>query len=132
MTDKADYHADKILNLLRNTTYTAAATMYAALYSANVGEGGVGGTEISTAGYARQAITFGAPSGSAGARQVANSAAVTFGPFTADPPNITGMAILDASTAGNMLYHDALATARDPATDDSVEFATSALVVSET
>ena len=47
--------------------------------------------EVTTAGYARQSVTWGAPTGDPQA--AANTNAMTFGPFTADPPNITHLAL---------------------------------------
>jgi hypothetical protein len=48
---------------LRNTTYTAPATVYVSLWTSDPTDAG-SGTEVSTSGtsYARQSVTFGAPS----------------------------------------------------------------------
>lgn len=82
-------------------------------------------TEISTAGYARQAITWTAPALDGGVMTTKLSAQLTFGPFTADPPNITHCACGSASsgTTGDFLAHWALDTAKDPATGESLQFA---------
>lgn len=98
------FHVDKVLNLYRNTTYTAPATVYAGLIEAvsDLDAGTV--TESSFAGYARVAITFAAPGAGLGGRFVQNSGAVTFAAKT-DAGSITAIAvgIWDASTAGNLL-----------------------------
>ena len=96
-------------HLFRNAAYTSPTTVYAALFgttasTANLEAGTLTG-EIVGNGYTRIAITFGAPTNGLGS----NSAAVTF------PVNITTnwgtiryMAIMDASTAGNVLMYTQL------------------------
>ncbi len=97
------FHIDKVLNLYRNTTYTAPATVYAGLIEAvtDLDAGTV--TESSFAGYARVAITFAAPAAGLGGRFVQNSAPVTFAAKTdAGSVNVIAVGIWDASTAGNL------------------------------
>lgn len=96
-------------HLFRNLGYTSPTTVYAALFDttgsvANLEAGTLTG-EISGNAYARQAITFGAPTAGLGS----NSAAVTFP--VATPGNwgtIRYMAIMDALTVGNVLMHTQL------------------------
>lgn len=95
---KSNYLEGKILNhVLRNTAYTSPTTVYACLYLNN----GVGptdedkGQEVKGAGYARQAITFGAPSSPGGVSS--NSADVTFPTATADYGTVGFVGIKDAS-----------------------------------
>ena len=66
--------------------------------------GSTSGTEISGGSYTRQAITFGAPSNGTST----NSAAVEFPQATADWGIISHVAIRDAVTSGNLLFHTAL------------------------
>ncbi len=110
----------------------AARTMYLALLTAAPTDATTMGTmtEVTTAGYARQSVAFTAPSGDPSS--TSNSATLTFGPFTADPPLITHCALVSAATGttGDLTMHWALTTARDPATNDSVSFAAGALVMS--
>jgi len=98
------FHIDKVLNLFRNTTYTAPATVYAGLITAvtDLDAGTV--TEASFGAYARQAITFAAPGAGLGGRFVQNSVAVTF-PAKSDAGSVTAIAmgIWDALTVGNLL-----------------------------
>ena len=104
-----------------------ARTTYLALLSSAPGDTTTLATmaEITTAGYARQAVTWSAPSGSP--PTTTNSAQLTFGPFSADPPNITHCALVSASsgTTGDLLAWWALDTAKDPATSESLQFAAS-------
>jgi hypothetical protein len=85
--------------------------------------------EITTAGYARVAVTWTVPVGDP--RTTSNTALITFGPFTADPPNVPYCALVSAAsgTTGDFLYFWILDTARDAANGDSIQFAIGALVM---
>jgi hypothetical protein len=87
-------------------------------------------TEVTTAGYARQSVTWGAPSGDP--QVSANTNALTFGPFTADPPSIGFLALVSAAsgTSGDLLYRWTADTARDGITNDSITIAIGALTMS--
>lgn len=78
--------------------------------------------EVTTAGYSRQAVTWGAPAGDPSV--AANTNTVTFGPFTADPPNVTHVALVSAAsgTTGDFLFWWALDTAKDAAINESIQF----------
>ena len=86
--------------------------------------------EVATAGYARQSVTWGAPAGDP--QVAANTNAMTFGPFTADPPNITHLALVSSAsgTSGDLLYRWQADTARDGVTNDSITVAVGALTMS--
>jgi hypothetical protein len=86
---------------LDGNTYTGPANLYMSLYStANTT------TELSGSGYARQEIAFTLDTGNVRATNTAN---VVFGNATADWATAQSWAVTDASTAGNVLYSDALA-----------------------
>ncbi len=89
-------------------------------------------SEVSTAGYARQSCAWTAPSGTP--RQSANSAVLTWGPYTADPPNVTHLALVSASsgTTGDLIDSWAVDTARDATTGDSITCAAGALTLQQT
>ena len=104
MVEFSDYLENKIIDhMLRNQAFTPPATVYVALFTSATTDAG-GGTEVSGGAYARQAVTLGA----AAAGASSNSAAVTFPQATADWGTITHIAIMDASTGGNMLMHSIL------------------------
>ena len=88
---------------LRSTSYTSPTTTYLALYTSDPTDADTG-TEITGGSYVRQAITFGAPSNGTST----NSAAVEFPQATADWGVISHVAIRDAVTSGNLLFHTAL------------------------
>lgn len=117
------FMANALLNhVLRNTAYTSPSSVFLALFTSNPGEGG-GGTEVSGGGYARQAVTFGAPvDNSPNGRVCRNTAAVTFPVATASWGTITHAAIMDASSGGNMLFYGALDTAATIGAGDTISF----------
>lgn len=89
-------------------------------------------TEITTSGYSRQSCTWTAPSGTP--RSSSNSALLTFGPFSADPPNVTHCALVSAAsgTTGDLIDSWSLDTARDGINGDSLTIAIGALVLTQT
>jgi hypothetical protein len=128
MAGKTTTHEAAVLNVLRATTLTAPANVYVALFSANPTDAG-GGTEISGNGYARQLCGFGAPAGTP--RQIANAADILFPVQTpAAYATVTGIAIMDALTAGNMLYWADIVD-KTFNIGDQAKFAAAALVVQE-
>jgi hypothetical protein len=87
-------------------------------------------TELTTAGYARQACTWSAPSGDP--QVSSNTGILTFGPFTADPPSVGFLFLTSAAsgTSGDLLYRWTADTARDGTTNDSITIAVGALTMS--
>jgi hypothetical protein len=113
----SDYLENALLNeVLRNVGYTPAATVYLALFTTATTDAG-GGTEVTGGSYARQAITFGAASGG----MCSNTGAVSFASMPA--ATVTHAAIMDASTAGNMLFHGALTASKTVGAGDTLTFA---------
>ena len=130
MATATNYLADKLLNhTLRNTVYTAPATVYLSLHTADPTRTGSHTNEVAVGGYARVAITFGAPADNGTAEEVANSALVDFGTASADWGTVTHWGIEDASTAGNMLFHGALTASKTVQNGDPVSAAISAVKV---
>jgi hypothetical protein len=107
MSSFTDYLENRVLDhIFRATASTAPAAVYLALYTVAPTDAG-GGTEVTGGGYARQAITFGAASGGA----ISNTAAVSFTASGANFGTVVAVAILDASTSGNMLAWDGITSA---------------------
>lgn len=125
MPAMTNYLENALINhVLRNSAYTSPAAVYLGLFTAAPGEAG-GGTEVSAGGYARQAVTFGAPSDGA----TDNTGALTFGPASASWGTVTHFAIFDNSSGGNMLLYGSLAASKAVGDGDSVTVATGALDV---
>jgi hypothetical protein len=112
-----------------------ARTTYLALLTAAPTDASTLATmaEVSTAGYARQSVTWAAPS-AADPPETHNTATLTAGPFSADPPNVTHFAIVSAAsgTSGDFLAWGAWTAARDAANGDSLQVAASALSLTAT
>jgi len=124
MSEFSDYAENAIINhLFRNTTLTSPTTVYLALFTAFT-EGGTQ-TEVTGGGYARTAIEFDAPSG--GVTQNTNLES-----FTASGANfgtVTHIAIMDASSGGNVLCWTPLDTSRVVNDGDTLEFAASSISI---
>lgn len=109
-----------------------ARTMYLALLTAAPTDASTLATmtEVSTSGYARQSVAFSAPS-AADPPETHNTATITFGPFSADPPNVTHFALVSASsgTTGDLVAWGAWGTARDAANGDSLQVAASGVSI---
>lgn len=105
MSQASNYLETAIFNhVFRNTSYTSPASLYVALFtstatSADV-EAGTLTNEVSGGAYARQAITFGAPTNGAGS----NSGTITFPTASANWGTIRFAAVMDASSSGNVLW----------------------------
>jgi hypothetical protein len=125
MAEMANYLENALINgTLRGTTYTAPTTVYVALYTNDPTDADTG-TEVSGTAYARQAVTFGAPSNGA----TTNSAAVEFPQAGGAWGTITHIGIRDALTTGNLLYHTALDASKTIATGDVFRIASGSLSV---
>lgn len=94
--------------------YTAPATLYLALHTANPDED-ASGAEVSTSGtaYARQTVTF-----TVSGNEATTSAAVEYSTATASFGTVTHVAVWDASTGGNMLAYAALTSSKAIDTGD--------------
>ena len=118
----SDYLENKIVDaLLRGQAYTMPATVYVGL-ATTTGSDAACGTEVSGGSYARVAVTSSlanwagtqsagstvASSGTGGT--TSNNGAVTFPAPTANWGSVTEFCVFDASTAGNLLFRDALTT----------------------
>ena len=119
-----------MLNVLRGADLTGVAP-YVGLFSAAPADDNSAGTELAGNGYARQAVTFGAPVTDAGnVRKVSNTNSIQFGPALADWPQAVAFGVF-ASVAGALLYWDALPTPKTVQQEDYGQFGVGTLVVKE-
>lgn len=98
--------ATKILNQEFRT-----GTVYLALYTSDP-TGNDTGQEVSGGGYARQIITFSAPSVEGGRPTIKNIGDITFPAATADWGTLTHVAIRSAATGGELIASGALKNSR--------------------
>jgi hypothetical protein len=125
MAEMSNYLENALINgTLRGTTYTAPTTVYVGLYTSNPTDADTG-TEVSGGSYARQSVTFGAPSNGVST----NSAAIEFPQATASWGTVGWIGIEDALTSGNLLYHTALDTSKTIDTGDIFKIAIGSLSV---
>lgn len=124
-----DFLENKILeHTLGKTSYTMPTGCYIALFTVNPSDAG-GGTEVTAANaYARQQV-LGAGWGTASAGSITNSADINFPVATGSWGTITAIAVMDAVTAGNMLWWGTLATSKAITTNDQFKIATSNLTI---
>ena len=125
MAEMSNYLENALINgTLRGTTYTAPTTVYVGLYTSDPTDADTG-TEVSGGSYARQSVTFGAPSNGVST----NSAAIEFPQATASWGTVGWIGIEDALTSGNLLYHTALDTSKTIDTGDIFKIAIGSLSV---
>ncbi len=115
MAAMSDYLEGQIrAHVFRTASFTKPTVLAIALYTAAPGDAG-GGTEVTGGAYARVQrdpldANWSAASATDGLTD--NVADLTFPTPTANWGTVTHTAVLDATTAGNFLYHGALTTAK--------------------
>jgi len=125
MAEMSNYLENALINAtLRNTSYTSPTTVYLALYTSDPTDADTG-TEVSGGSYARQSITFGAPSDGVST----NSAAIEFPQATGSWGTVAYIGIRDALTTGNLLYHTPLDASKTIASGDIFKIAIGSLSV---
>ena len=125
MAEMSNYLENALINVtLRATAYTAPTTVYLALYTTDPTDADTG-TECSGTSYARQSVTFGAPSNGV----TTNSAVIDFPQAGSAWGTITHIGIRDALTVGNLLYHTPLDASKTIASGDVFRIASSSLSV---
>jgi hypothetical protein len=125
MAEMSNYLENALINAtLRNTSYTSPSVVYLGLYTSDPTDADTG-TEVSGGSYARQAITFGAPSNGV----TTNTAAIEFPQATANWGTVGWIGIEDAITGGNLLYHTALDASKTIQSGDIFKIAIGSLSV---
>lgn len=120
MSALSDYSEKLLLDwIMTNGSATRPTAWYVALYTAAPSDSG-GGTEVSSGGYSRQAVTFAAASTPGGT--TSNSGAVSFTASGGNYGTVTHIGIMDNSTGGNLLWHGALTASKTVNDGDTLEF----------
>jgi hypothetical protein len=135
MSAASNYLENKVLDhVLRVTSYTQPSGLWLALFTntstnaaANL-EAGTLTDEISTSatGYGRKTVAFAAASSGSSA----TNATVTFDAATANWGTITHVAVMDASTSGNVLFYGAVTTSKTIETGDTFQVSSGNLTIS--
>lgn len=114
MSAASDYMENAALKwALTTNSVTRPTTWYIALFTTATTDAG-GGTEVSGGSYARQSATFTVTNDTA-----ATNANVLFPTATADWGTVTHVAIYDAVSGGNMLFHGAASSSKLIQTGDA-------------
>jgi len=134
MSNATNYLEDELIkHLFRTGSFTKPTVLGVALFTAAPGEAG-GGTEVTGGSYARvdnPPLDANWSATAAGDGETDNVADIVFPAPTANWGNVSHMAILDATTAGNMLIYDTLGTTKTVNSGDPApKFSAAALVVS--
>lgn len=107
MSAASDYTENLALTwLLTSSSATRPSAWYLGLFTSATSDAG-GGTEVSGGSYARQSVAFTVSTSTA-----SNSATITFPTASASWGTITHVAVYDASTSGNQLFHGAVTTSK--------------------
>lgn len=124
----SDYLEKALLDhITGNAAYSAPAGIYAALFLSDPTDAGTG-TEVSTGGYSRQAVTFAAATSGAGTSL--STSAPSFSASGAAFGTVTHVALFDAASGGNLLFHAALPSPQTVNDGDTLAFPTGNLQLS--
>lgn len=125
MSALSDYAEKLVLDWLMTTgSATRPTTWYVALFTSATNDAS-GGTEVSGNGYSRKAVSFAAAASPGGT--TSNTGAVSFTAAGGNWGTITHIAICDASSAGNRIWHGELAAPRAVNDGDTLSFAIGAI-----
>jgi hypothetical protein len=116
MANMSDYLEVALIDhVLRTSTFSKPTAVYVALFTAAPSDAG-GGTEVTGGGYAR--LNLGAPADADWTRASSTTGIATNAAdwsWTASGANygtVTHLALMDASTSGNFLFHGALTASK--------------------
>ena len=108
-----DYLETKLLaHTFSATAYTSPTTVYVALYTVAPTDSTTG-TEVTGGDYVRKSAAL-----TTTGNEATNSAAIEYPTATADYGTVVAVAVLDASTGGNMLAFASLAVSKTISTGD--------------
>ena len=108
-----DYLENKLVaHTFSNTAFTSPSSVFVALYTVAPTDSTTG-TEVSGGGYARQSASFTTTGNAA-----TNASAIEYPTATGNYGTVVAVAILDASTSGNMLAYATLSASKTISTGD--------------
>lgn len=124
MAAATNYTELNVLNYILTTTALTGSNArptawYVALFTAAPSDSG-GGTECTGGSYARQSVAFTVAQAS-GVTTGTNTATITFPLATANWGTVTHLAVMDALTSGNMLFHGALTASKQIDSGDTFQ-----------
>ena len=125
----SQYLGQALLNhTFRNVTNTPPTNVYLALYTSNPGDTNTG-TEVSGDTYLRQEITFGAATTVSGKETIKNTLDILFPAAGVSWGTITHIGVMDAQTAGHLLYYGELPSSKAIGVGDQFKIVANNLVL---
>lgn len=124
----SDYAENKILDHSVGKASWTSPTIYVALYTVAPTDS-TSGTEVSGGSYAR-VTTSASTWNSASAGATSNASAIVFPTASASWGTVTAVALVDASTAGNIVWYGTLTSNKTVDSGDTFQFAAGALTLS--
>jgi hypothetical protein len=114
-------YAEKLLldYLLTTTAVTRPTSWFVALFTAAPTDSG-GGTEVSTGGYARQALTTSVATSGVGTSS--NTNIVSFVASGASYGTVTHIGIFDSLAGGSLLWHGQMLVSKEVLDGDGLRF----------
>ena len=107
--DFTNYLANKLISAtVRNVSYTTPSKVYLALFTTDPTKDNAG-DEVDQASYNRQEVTFTTPENGVST----NASQIDWNTATSNWGNVGWVAIMDESSAGNMLYFTVLDNAKE-------------------
>jgi hypothetical protein len=127
--DASSYLRNKLVDhSLGTTAYAKPAAVYLAAF---VGDPGSTGVEVAGNGYARQAVTFNASSGSGeNPCAAASNADATFPVATGSWGTVDNLALYDAATGGDLLWYGPMTVSKSIGLGDQLKVASGNFTVS--
>lgn len=108
-----DFLENKLVaHTFSNTAFTSPSSVFVALYTVAPTDSTTG-TEVSGGGYARQSAAFTTTGNAA-----TNTSAIEYPTATGNYGTVVAVAILDASSSGNMLAYATLSSSKTISTGD--------------
>lgn len=112
------------------TGYSMPVAVYLALFTLSPGDAGALTDEVTGGDYARVEVTSKLSAFVLGTGIATSTALIQFAAPTADWGIVSYVGVIDASTSGNMLYYEAIPTARNVINGSRrVQFAVGALQI---
>jgi len=118
MANMGNWMEASVLNeYFRGNSVTPPTTLYLALYTSDPTSADTG-TEITGGSYARQVVTFAAPTVQGTKSQIVSNITLTYPLATANWGDVAYWAIRTAATGGNMLAYGAFSQVKTIASGD--------------
>lgn len=131
MSAASDFLEVELLDhVLTGSTYTPPANVYVALFTASTGlETNDPSAEVNGGDYSRKQASFAAAQLVGGAGSSSTDATITFDTATANWGTITHIAVMDAASQGNVLFHGPVTTPKTIETGDTFQISAGNLTI---